>query len=87
MITFRRRTQAVDNFGVRHFCFEADGLPDGADCYYAPDEAARPRGSWFVVVKKSGRRRVLHCDSKTSAAETAREWCEKVCAATGKAGK
>lgn len=76
MVTFKRKTIGADSFGVRHFYFYADGLPKGFACHYQPEEAARPRGPWFLVVTSRGRERILRCDSKTDAVEAAREWCE-----------
>lgn len=75
MVTFKRKTVGVDSFGVRHFYFYADGLPKGFACHYQPEEAHRPRGPWFLVVKSRGRERVLRCDSKAAAVESAQQWC------------
>jgi hypothetical protein len=75
MVEFKRKSIGRDSFGVSHFYFQADGLPAGVSCSYHPEDADRPRGEWFVVAVRAGRKRIIRCPSKTAASKAAMKWC------------
>jgi hypothetical protein len=75
MIQFKQVTIGCDSFGVKHRIYRAEGLPEGSKCYYAAEEADRPRGAWYVAVTKGGKKRTIRCKSKAEAEKKAAEWC------------
>jgi hypothetical protein len=75
MVTFKKKSVGLDSMGIKHFYLEAEGLPAGVRCQCWPEEADRPRGEWFVVATKAGRKRVIRCESMDAASEAAKQWC------------
>lgn len=76
-VEFKRVSLGRDSFGVSHCIYDAVGLPAGVKCYYAPEQADRPRGEWYVATRRGAAKKTLRCKSREDAASKAAAWCQK----------
>ena len=74
MATFKK-VRLASNLGPYTF-YTLVGLPEGESCNVSPEDDSRPRGGWFIAIKRRGRKAVRRFASLKAAKAAALEWAK-----------